>query len=301
MPHRYPSPASRPVCRFWLGSRRAGRLGLLLLLAWNLGATDLFGQSSPPQNAPTDQTRLASPGPERPWWRRLRRKRGRGSRGAEIGGTGQVQIEYGYDGSFNAPDTPSDHTGTATLVGSLTEKLQLQLDLDAIHGQVDAGGRRSVGMGDLFVETQYSIGAESPNRPAFALAYRVKAPTAGRNLGSGRFDHRVTGLVSRKFDRTDADLNVAVLLNGCAGAGRRQIGIQAAAGVSRELNERISLQADLFGETLDSDEPRGLFLQGGVAALLSGRVSLDGNVRIGLDPNAPKWGVQGGMVFTLRH
>jgi hypothetical protein len=185
-------------------------------------------------------------------------------------------------------------------VGSPTGRLQLQIDLDTVHDQVDVGGARSLGLGDLYLETQYSTGNELPYRASLALAYRVKAPTADTDGGSGRFDHRITGLLSWKRERTDVDLNASLLVNGRSGATQWQTGAQGAVGVSRELADGLSLQVDLFGETLDSDEPRGLFLQGGIAAALSERVSLDSSVRVGLNPGAPRWGVQGGLVVLVR-
>ena len=70
-------------------------------------------------------------------------------------------------------------------------------------------------------------------------------------------------------------------------------------GVSLEPSPRLSLQSEVFGETLDSDQPRGLFIQGGLEFHPARWASLDIGVRAGLTPGASRFGAVVGVSVAL--
>lgn len=230
-----------------------------------------------------------------------RRKRGRVSRAADFFGAGLLQLEYGYDGAFHAPDTRRDEAGAATLLFNTTEDTQLEVDFDTFHAITDASGARVSGIGDATVGLQVTAFAETPRHPSVAVAYSVKLPTASasRGLGSGRTDHKLTLLVSRSLGGVAIDCNASLLVNGAGGGPRRIAGFQAAFGLSRDLARGLSLEAEIFGENLDTDQPPGRFLQGGVTYEPNRQVSFDLGARVGLSSDAPHAGLFGGVSVSV--
>lgn len=75
---------------------------------------------------------------------------------------------------------------------------------------------RATGFGDARVGFQVVAFEDAPGRPGLAFAYYVELPTADeeRSLGTGSFDHKIVGLVSKKLGVTDVDFNVGYLLVG---------------------------------------------------------------------------------------
>ena len=138
---------------------------------------------------------------------------------------------------------------------------------------------------------------ETERRPALAFAYYVKLPSASevKGLGSGRVDHRVVGLLSRKFGETDVDLNLSYLNAGREDSDRRASGGQAALAFSREFENDFGVEAEISGQSLDDVQPHGVFALGALTYKVGPRVRLDGGVRFGLNPEAPRVGVFAGV------
>lgn len=140
---------------------------------------------------------------------------------AEIQEPGVLQVEFGYDGNFRARETRAEHTLPLTLRFAASKRLLLEADLDTFKSETDARTReRRSGVGDTRLGLQVVALEDLPGRPALAFAYFVKLPSASeaKGLGTGRFDHKFVGLLSKKFGRTDLDFNVAYLLVGEEGA-----------------------------------------------------------------------------------
>lgn len=98
---------------------------------------------------------------------------------------------------------------------------------------------------------------------------------------------------------TDVDFNASLLINGNSGTCGWETGYQLALGFSHGLPRSFSLQGEIFGETLDTDQPRGLFVQGGLTCQPNTRASFDAGVRAGLSSSAPRVGIFTGVSFCL--
>jgi hypothetical protein len=254
--------------------------------------------------APGVQAQQPAPGnsaPREDITKKSRRKLARVSKPADFSGAGLLQLEYGYDGDFRAPDADKDQAGTASVLINLTEDFQFELDFDTFHAVSPASGGTAAGIGDTYAGAQLTAWSEAQRRPSLACSYRVTLPTANEinGLGTGRIDHKAGLLTSKKVNGTDVDVNASLLVNGSPTTQGWDAGFQLALGFSRELNHRVSVQGEIFGETLDADQPRGLFVQGGLTFQPTARASVDLGVRAGLNSTAPRFGIFAGGSFAL--
>ena len=221
---------------------------------------------------------------------------------AEIQRAGVLEVEFGYDGLFRSDEFRSQHTAPLSLRFAATSRLLLELDLDAVKSETDEATReRETGVGDARLGFQVVALKDAESHPALAFAYAVKLPTASdeKGLGTGRFDHKLTVLLSKKFGETDLDFNGALLVNGREGASGWDHGGLGALAVSHEFENDWGVEGELAGASLDDVVPRGLYALGAVTRKLGRRARLDWGARFGLNPSAPRFGVFGGVTFGV--
>jgi hypothetical protein len=229
------------------------------------------------------------------------RKLAKISKPADFSGAGLLQFEHGYDGDFRAPDARRDQAGTASVLLNATEDVQLEVDFDTFHSLTNNSSQTATGIGDAYANVQLTVLSEAQRRPSLGFGYLVKLPTASQSdgLGTGRADHKLRVLTSKKVRATDVDFNASLLVNGNPATRVRETGWQLALGFSHEVRRSFRLQGEVFGETLDTDQPRGLFVQGGLTYQPTARASVDVGVRAGLNSSAPRFGIFGGVSFSL--
>jgi hypothetical protein len=221
---------------------------------------------------------------------------------AEIPEPGVLQLEFGYDSNFRARDVRAEHSMPVTLRYSAAKRLLLHLDFDAVRSETDGQTReRATGFGDTRVGFQVVALEDGPGRPALAFAYFAKLPTAdeAEGLGTGRFDHKLAGLISKKVGETDVDFNAALLVAGREDGPGWEHGGQAAVSVSRDFKNHFGFEAELSGQSLDDVQPRGLFALGALRYTKGRRVVFDAGARFGLNPEAPRFGLFAGMSVGL--
>ncbi len=216
---------------------------------------------------------------------------------AEIQKAGVLQAEFGYDSNFRAEEFRSQQSLPLTLRFAATDRLLFEADLDVVKSETDEAGTRMTGVGDTRLGLQVVALKDTDEHPALAFAYLMKLPSASREegLGTGRFDHALVALLSKKFGETDMDLNVAYLNVGREDSGRRASGGQAALAFSREFENDFGVAGELSGQSLDDVQPRGVYALGALTYKASGRVRLDAGARFGLNPSAPRFGLFAGM------
>jgi hypothetical protein len=220
------------------------------------------------------------------------------SSSAEFQKPGVLQVEYGYDGLFRSGEFRAEHTLPLSLRFAASSLLLLTFDLDTFKSETDAETReRPTGVGDSRLGFQVVALKDTQAHPALAFAYRVKLPTASerKQLGTGRFDHEVLLLLSKKVGKTDIDFNAGFLANGEEGGAGWDHGGLAAFAVSREFENDFGVEAEISGLSLDESLPRGLYALGSLNYKVNRRLRLDWGVRFGLNPEAPRVGVFGGF------
>jgi hypothetical protein len=221
---------------------------------------------------------------------------------AEIHKAGVLQVEYGYDASLRSQELRTEQTGALTLRFAATSRLLLQLDLDTFKSKTDEATRvRETGVGDARLGLQIVALKDTEKHPALAFAYYVKLPTASevKGLGTGRYDHKLVFLLSKKVGEVDFDFNGSYLNFGRTDGDGRESGGQAAFGVSRGFENNFGLVGQLSGQSLDEAQPRGIYALSAVTYKVNRRLQLDGGLRFGLTSDAPRVGVFAGMTVGV--
>jgi hypothetical protein len=228
-------------------------------------------------------------------------RRSRVAHPAEFQGAGALQLEYGYDGNYRSRDLLADQAGSLALSLSVLDQLQAELDLDAITSQTDRSDRRMSGIGDAHIGVQITALEDTKRHPSLAFAYVVKLPWASevKGLGTGRIDHKIIGLMSRKVGATDIDFNAAMLVNGLERQNGWSTGSQFALGFSRDLKHGLGVQGELSRQSLDTDQPRGAFALGALNYQANWRLIFDIGMRVGLTADSPRFGVLGGVTIGV--
>jgi Putative MetA-pathway of phenol degradation len=220
---------------------------------------------------------------------------------AGIQKSGVLQVEYGYDATFRAESFRTQQTTPLVIRFATSSRLLLALNLDVITSETDEKGERETGVGDTRLGFQVVALKGNQSRPALAFAYYVKLPSASeeKGLGTGRIDHKVLLLLSKKFGKADMDINVAYLNVGREDSDRRASGGQGAISFSYEFENNLGIEGELSGQSLDDGQPRGIFALGALTYKVSKRIRFDGGVRFGLNPEAPRVGVFAGVTVGV--
>ncbi len=220
---------------------------------------------------------------------------------AEIQKPGVLQLEYGYDANFRSSEFRTEQTAPLALRFAASSRLLLELDLDTVKAQTDEMRVRTTGVGDTRVGFQVVALKDTEKHPALAFAYYAKLPTASerKGLGTGRVDHKVVALVSKKLGQVDLDFNTAVLIVGREDAEGWIVGGQAALSVSREFESGFGLQAEMSEQSKDDVQPRGAYALGAVTYKVNRRLIFDAGMRFGLNPDAPRLGVFAGVTVGV--
>jgi hypothetical protein len=218
---------------------------------------------------------------------------------AEIQKAGVLQIEFGYDGNFRAEEFRTQQTAQLALRFAAGSRLLLEADLDTVKSETDEMGMRETGVGDTRLGLQVVALKDTERHPALAFAYYVKLPSASKakGLGTGRFDHKLLVLLSRKFGPLDMDLNGAYLIVGREDERGWVTGGQGALSFSGEFENGFGLQGELSGQTKDDVQPQGLFALGALTYKVNRRLIFDAGLRFGLNADAPRIGVFAGMTI----
>ena len=259
------------------------RCGLLMLLLV-AGALVASAQSSTPSREP-DFIVPARPTVSNP---------------AEFQQPGVLQLEFGYSANFHAAGVSLAQDAPLALRFAISRRLLLEYDGDNPISQT-AGGTRTTGLGDTQLGIQLVLRHESESRPGIAVAYYVKLPSASsaKGLGTGRVDHNLLLMVSKKIGKTTIDFNAIYLLAGRTSTNGHASSAQAALAVSQDLPHRFGVQGEISGFGRNDEQPGGLFVLGAVTYQVNRRLVVDGGMRAGLTPDAPRVGVFAGMTVGI--
>jgi hypothetical protein len=219
---------------------------------------------------------------------------------AEFQRPGVLQLEYGFNGNWRAPGGASEQDTPLALRFAVSRRLLFELDTDSPFSQA-SGGTRVTGAGDTQLGAQLVLRHEDAHGPGVALAYYVKLPTASASegLGTGRVDHSVLALFSKKLGETTFDFNAVYLLAGRTTDAGRASSVQAALALSRNVTRRFGLQGELSGLTRNDSQSGAVFALGVATYQLNRRLVIDGGLRLGLTPEAPRVGAVAGLTVGL--
>jgi hypothetical protein len=219
---------------------------------------------------------------------------------AEFQRPGVLQLEYGFNGNWRAPGGASEQDTPLALRFAVSPRLLLEFDGDSPISQ-SADGLRTTGAGDTQIGVQFVLQHEAASHPGVALAYYVKLPSASaaKGLGSGRVDHNLLALFSKKLGETTFDFNAIYLLAGrTTDSGHASSG-QAALAASRNVTRRVGVQGELSGFGRNDAQSGAAFGLGVLTYQLNRRLVFDSGIRFGLTRDAPRIGAVAGLTVGI--
>jgi hypothetical protein len=214
---------------------------------------------------------------------------------------GVLKIEHGYDSNFRASDFRFQQSLPLGIRFAAHSRFLLEAEIETVQSErMDKGGKLETGVGDVRLGFQTVALKETEKHPALAFAYSIKIPTASESkmLGSGRYDHKLTALLSKKLgEKTDLDINAAYLNVGRDDSERRADGGLAAISLSNEFENKFGFEAELSGNSLDDVQPKGVYALEALTYKVNKRLRFDTGLRLGLSNEAPRVGFFAG--FTV--
>ena len=219
---------------------------------------------------------------------------------AEFQRPGVLQLEYGFNGNWRAPGGTSEADTPLALRFAVSRRLLLEFDADTPLS-LGLGGTRTTGAGDTQLGVQAVLQHEARSRPGLAVAYYVKLPaaSAAKGLGTGRVDHSLLALVSKKIGKTDLDFNAVYLLAGRTTQTGHASSAQAAFAASRNVTRHFGIQGEVSGFTRNDAQTGAVFTLGVVTYQVNRRLILDGGLRAGLTRDAPRLGAVAGLTVGV--
>jgi hypothetical protein len=217
---------------------------------------------------------------------------------AQPDSTAFLRVEAGYDGNYQSPELDRDLTSSISLEVTPNSRLEVEADLDfwALEAAPAAGAVR--GRGDAHLTVQWTAFTIHPGNIAVALAYIAKLPTASQGtLGTGRVDHRLLAPVSFAFRGLQVDMHVGA--DADATPAGFDWGPEGAVSVTVDLNGSLSVHVGLAGQAIDTDQPSGGYVSGGISWQVGQLTALDLGARHGVTKGTPSYGLIGGVSIAL--
>lgn len=210
---------------------------------------------------------------------------------------GVLQIEYGIDTDFRAPDYLNRQTTPLGIYYAVNRRLRLDLEIETVTSQKLLG--RETGIGDVTLGFKTLLRTDPDKHLAIGIAYDVKLPAANanKNLGTGRVDHDVRVIFDRAYGKNDFIANFAYLNIGRDDSFKRASGGQVVLAYERELPKKIGLQFELIGNSVNESPARGIYTLAALTYKIGKRFVFDFGVRPGFGKDAPKFNVFGGITI----
>lgn len=216
---------------------------------------------------------------------------------ATIQKKGVLQIEAGGDFDFHSPEFRSAQDAPLAVYFAATTRLRLDFEFESVASEKDWRRNRETGIGDVTLGFKALARAKPKERLAVAFAYSIKLPTADeeRELGTGKVDHDLRLILNRTFGKNNFVFNAAYLNVGRDDSDRRDSGAQAVFTFERELPKKFGIIAETFGNSVDAEQARGLYLLGALTYKVNKRLVFDFGARPGFGHDAPKFNLFFGL------
>jgi hypothetical protein len=223
------------------------------------------------------------------------------SESATIQKKGVLQIEYGGDFDFDAPDFINRQAAPLEIYFAASKRLRLDFEFETVVSQKNPTHQRETGIGDVNLGFK-AIARDKPKEHlAVAFAYSIKLPVASaeKKLGTGRVDHNLRAIFNRTYGKNDLIVNFSYLNIGHEMSDKRDSGAQAVFTFEHEFPKKFSLIGEISGNTVDEQQPRGIYLLGALTYKISKRLRFDIGARPGFGRDAPRIGIVAGIVVGV--
>jgi hypothetical protein len=207
-------------------------------------------------------------------------------------------VEAGYDGNFHSLDLARDESSTLTVVVTPMSRLELQADVDVWASETAPHEAAVQGRGDTHLTIQWTAFTMQSGHVAVAVAYDAKLPTASRTtLGTGWVDHRLLTPISFAVGGLQFDAYAGIDADGDP-AGLNW-GMEAAASMTANLFARLFAHVGVSGQTIDTDQPAGRYVSGGITWQVHPLIAFDVGGRLGVSPRTPAYGLTAGITAAV--
>jgi hypothetical protein len=150
---------------------------------------------------------------------------------------------------------------------------------------------RETGVGDVRLGFKTIARDEPKKHLAVAFAYSVKLPAASeeKELGTGKIDHNARLIFNRTYGKNDFVANFSYLNVGREMSDRRASGAQIGVAYEREMTKKFGFVTEIFGNTVDEQKPRGIYLLEALTYKINKRLHFDVGVRPGFGRDTPNF------------
>ena len=168
---------------------------------------------------------------------------------ADITQYGVLELEYGFDRFWPEPDVRLTSVGGLLKFGLLCD-VELRWNTTSFLSQTDAGGTHR-SFGDNWLGPQIRLYKQTPRVPSLSFSYAVKIPSASADdgLGTGRFDHAFTLLVSKDIAKIHFDFNATEFLIGRPGTSGFDKNQQLNLAFSHFVHGGLQFTGEFWGDT----------------------------------------------------
>lgn len=220
------------------------------------------------------------------------------SESASIQKKGVLQVEYGADFDFNAPDFRNRQTAPSGIYFAVNKRLRLDFEFETAASRENRMRMRETGIGDVNLGFKAIARDKPKERLAVAFSYSIKLPAASeeKDLGTGRIDHNLRAIFNRTYGKNDFVVNFSYLNVGRGGGSdRRDSGAQVVFTYERELPKRFGIIIETSGNTVDEQQPRGIYTLGALTYKINKRLRFDLGARPGFGRAAPNFNLFFGL------
>jgi hypothetical protein len=213
---------------------------------------------------------------------------------------GQFQLETGFDftrqGNHDREISPS-----LTLSYGLLENIDIGIGSSYLFVHPKEGENEN-GLGDTEIKLKYRLLGKKIWMPAFAVAAKVKIPTASesKGLGSGKADFAINTIFTEELSkRFVLHLNLGYTLIGEHGADNE---MNYSGAVQFILSDKWALVGEIVGVNNFNGHKRDDPVSGliGTTYLITENISWDAGIEIGMNRAAPDYRLTTGLTFLFK-
>jgi len=168
--------------------------------------------------------------------------------------------------------------------------------------ELASGDDLATGIRDLVLGAKWNFLAETNTRPALALAFGVKLPTASRELGlgSGEVDYDLTGIVSKSFgEQLTAHINVGFSWLGDPPGEEFENVLHYGVAVGYRVRENWEIVGEAFANSPISGGAVSAFANFGARWQARESLVFDFAAGAGLTRNSPEFIATVGLTWTF--
>jgi len=213
---------------------------------------------------------------------------------------GQFQLETGFD-LARQDNHDREISPSLTLSYGLLENMDIGVGSSYLFVR-PKGGENENGLGDTEIKLKYRLLGKKIWMPAFAIAGKVKIPTASesRGLGSGKADFGLNAVFTKELSKSFVlHLNLGYSFIGEHGADNEMNYSGAAQFI---LSDKWGLVGEIVGVNNFNGHKRDDPISGliGTYYLITENIIWDAGIEIGMNKAAPDYRLTTGLTFLFK-